>query len=98
MNFCRALEAIQRTHFRHIITGNESWFYFEYRHTLQSSVSRDGVPQRVDPAIGTAKLMLTAIRSVNGFHLLDLMSSEYRFNAQHFVEHVMAPLVQTAFP
>jgi hypothetical protein len=31
----RALEAIQRTHFRHIITGNESWFYLEYQHASQ---------------------------------------------------------------
>jgi hypothetical protein len=24
---------MQRTHFHHIITGGESWFYFEYQHT-----------------------------------------------------------------
>jgi hypothetical protein len=42
--------------------------------------------------------MLTAIWGVNGFYLLDLMPSEYRFSAQYFVEHVMAPLVQTVFP
>jgi hypothetical protein len=33
--FLRALEAIQRTHFRHIITGDESWFYLEYQHASQ---------------------------------------------------------------
>jgi hypothetical protein len=42
--------------------------------------------------------MLTAIWGVSGFHLLDLMSSHCRFNAQSFVEHVMVPLVQTVFP
>jgi hypothetical protein len=30
-----APEAMQRTHFRHIITGDESWFYLEYQHTSQ---------------------------------------------------------------
>jgi hypothetical protein len=35
--------------------------------------------------------MFTAIWGVNGFHLLDLMSSESRLNAQYFVEHVIAP-------
>jgi hypothetical protein len=27
-----ALEAMQRSHFRHIIAGDESWFYLEYQH------------------------------------------------------------------
>jgi hypothetical protein len=52
----------------------------------------------VDPAIGTATFMFTVIWGVNGFHLLDLMSSECRFHAQYLVEHVLAPLVQMAFP
>jgi methylmalonyl-CoA mutase N-terminal domain/subunit len=93
-----ALEAMQRTHFHHIITGDESWFDLEYQYTSQWSVSRDEVPQRVGPAIDTAKFMLTAIWGGNGLHLLDLMPSQCRFNAQYFVEHVMAPLVQMAFP
>jgi hypothetical protein len=86
------LEAMQRTNFRYIITGDESWFSLEYQHASQWSVSRDEMPQRVDPAIGTAKFILTAIWGVNGFSLLDLMPSQYTFNAQYFIE----PLVQTS--
>jgi hypothetical protein len=47
----RALEAMQRTHFHHIITGDQSWFYLEYQYASEWSVSRDEVPRRVDPAI-----------------------------------------------
>jgi hypothetical protein len=61
-------------------------------------VPRDEGPQWADPAIGTAKFMLTAIWGVNGFHLLDLMPSQCRFNTQYFMEHIMPPLVQTVFP
>jgi hypothetical protein len=89
---------MQRTHFRYIITGDESWFYLEYQNASQWSVSRDEVPQKVDPAIGTAKFIFTAIWDVNGFHLLDLMPSQCRFNTQYFMEHVMTPLVQTIVP
>jgi hypothetical protein len=64
----RALEVMQQPHFRHIITGDESWFYLEYQYASRWSVSRDEVPQRVDPAIGTAIFMLTAICCVNRFH------------------------------
>jgi hypothetical protein len=56
-----------------VITGDESWFYLEYQHASQWRVSRDEVPERVDPAIGTAKFMFMAIWGVNGFRLLDLM-------------------------
>jgi hypothetical protein len=82
---------MQRIHFGHIITGDENWFYFEHQHASQWSVSRGEGLQRVDPAIGTAKFMFTAILGVNGFHLLNLMPSECRSNAQYFVEHVMTP-------
>jgi hypothetical protein len=56
-----ALEAMQRAHVRHTITRDESWFDLEYQHTSQWSVSCDEVPQRMDPAIGTAKFILMAI-------------------------------------
>jgi hypothetical protein len=57
----RALAAMQRTLFRHIITGDHSRFYIEYQHASQWSVSRNEVSQRVDPVIGTIKLLFTAI-------------------------------------
>jgi hypothetical protein len=64
-----------------MITGNESWFYLEFQYASQWPISRDEVPQRVDPSIGTTKFMLTAIWGGGGFHLLDLMPSECIFDA-----------------
>jgi hypothetical protein len=52
----------------------------------------------VDQATGTAKFMLTAIWDVNGFHLLDLVPSQCKLNAQYFVEYVLVPMVQAVFP
>jgi hypothetical protein len=68
------------------------------QYASQWPVSRDEVPQRVHPVISAAKFMPTVIWGVNSFHLLDLMPSQCRFNAQYFVEHVMAPLVQAVDP
>jgi hypothetical protein len=42
--FLCALEAIQQTHFHHIITGDESWFDREYQHASQWLVSRGEMP------------------------------------------------------
>jgi hypothetical protein len=47
--------------FHHIVTNDEGWFYLEYQHASPCSVSREEVPQRVNPAIGTAMFMLTDI-------------------------------------
>jgi hypothetical protein len=94
----RALEATSRILFRYIISGDEGWFHIEYQHAPQWSVSRGEVPQRMDMAIGTTLFMRTAIWGVSGFHLLDLMPSQCRFNAQYFVKHALAPLVQRVFP
>jgi hypothetical protein len=94
----RVLEAMQRTHLRHIITNNESCFSREYQHTSEWSVSCDEVPQRMDPAIGTTKFMLMAISRVIGFHLPHLMPSHCRFNTQFFMEDAMTFLVHMVFP
>jgi hypothetical protein len=50
------------------------------------------------PGYRPAKFILTALWGVNGLQLLDLIPSKCRFNAEDFVKHVMAPLVQTVFP
>jgi hypothetical protein len=92
------LEVMQQTFFRHIIMGDESWFYLEYQHASQWSVFRDEVLRRVDLVIGIVQFILTAIWGVKGFHLRDLMLSQCRLNAQYFVEYVMALLAQTVFP
>jgi hypothetical protein len=93
-----ALEVMQRRHFHHIVIGDGSWFYLEYHHASQWSISRDEALQRVDPDIGSAMFMLTTIWGVNGFHLLYSMPSQCIFNARYFLGHVMAPLLQTIFP
>jgi hypothetical protein len=57
----RALEAMQRTDFHHIITGDDSWFYLEYQHASYWLTSCNKLSQKEHPAIGTAKFVLTAI-------------------------------------
>jgi prophage DNA circulation protein len=72
---------MQRAHFRHIITGDESWLSLECQHASQWSGFRDEVHQMVDLATDTAEFMCTAIWGVNGLHLRDLMPSQCKFNA-----------------
>jgi hypothetical protein len=43
----------------------------------------------MNPVISTAMLMPTVIWGANGFHMLDLMLLQCRFDSQSVVEHVM---------
>jgi hypothetical protein len=84
--------------FRNIHTGDESRFAFEYQHSAKWSVFREDVPSRVRQDIGTKMFMLIVSREVDGFHVVDLMTSQRSFNSEYFVNHGMAPTITKVFP
>jgi hypothetical protein len=47
--------------------------------------------------IGT-KIMPTVIWGIDGFHVVDLMTSQLSFSSEYFVSHVLAPTVAKLFP
>jgi hypothetical protein len=93
-----ALERMAASAFRDIVTGDESWFYFCHHLSTQWSISREDVACAVIPGINTSKFMLAIIWEVSGFHVVDLMTSQDRFDSQYFVDHVMIPLTQKIVP
>jgi hypothetical protein len=80
--------------FRNIVTSDESLFAFELQQFTKWSTSREDVPQRVRQQIGTRKVMLTVIWGVHGFQVADLMTSQYSFDSQYFMDNIMVPLVE----
>jgi hypothetical protein len=42
--------------------------------------------------------MLAVIWGVDGFHVVDLMTSQCCVNSEYFVSHVLAPMVGKVFP
>jgi hypothetical protein len=92
------LEALQKTNFRKVVPGDESWFCLETGYFAQWSVCRDDLETNTKPLIGTPKFMLTVMWGIKGFHVVDLITSQNQFNSQYFVEHIMMPFVQEIFP
>jgi hypothetical protein len=43
------------------------------------------------------KFMLTIIWGVDGFHVVDLMTSQHSFNSEYFMSHVLTPMVVKVF-
>jgi hypothetical protein len=65
---------------------------------MQWSICREDVDFAVTSTINTPKFMLTVICGLGGFHVVDLMTSQARFNLLSFVDHVMKPLIRRIGP
>jgi hypothetical protein len=79
------------------VTGDESWFTVELQQSAKWRTNREDVPQRVRQQIGTRKFTLTVVWGVDGFHVVDLMSSQSSFDSQYFLNNIMVPLVEKVF-
>jgi hypothetical protein len=91
-------ERMEASNFRNIVTGNESWFTFELQQSTKWSTSHEDVPQRVRQQIGAREFMLTVIWGVDGFPVVDLMTSQPTFDSQYFLDNNIVPLVEKVFP
>jgi hypothetical protein len=57
----RVLKENQKTGFANIITGDESWFYFEYPHQSVWDPSRDEVLEKIKQKIDMEKCLISVI-------------------------------------
>jgi hypothetical protein len=74
------------------VTRDKNYFYVEF------SVFPIDAPPRVRTTIASRKFMLAVIRGVMGFDVVDLMTTQKRFNSEYFVEHIIKPLVNESYP
>jgi hypothetical protein len=92
------LERMEANNVRNIVTGDESWFALELQDSAKGSTSREHGPQKVRQQIGTRKFMLAVMWGVDGFHVVDPMTSQRSVDSQYFVDNMMVPLVEKVFP
>jgi transposase len=88
------LEQQQPMDFEHIITGDESWFYFYNPPDSAWAESRDTLPERIRRKIDTEKCLISVLWSVNRIHhLIDVLPG-MKSNNSFFCDVVMAGLIQ----
>jgi histone-lysine N-methyltransferase SETMAR len=83
------LEEAQSTGFRQFVTGDESWIYLSYASRAVWTISQDKVPTREKQKISTKKFMPTVFGSVDGFHVVEFLPTDTKFNTAYFVEHII---------
>jgi hypothetical protein len=84
----------QKKGFAQIITGDESWLYFDYLHQSVLVSSRDDVPERIKSKIDTEKCLILVIWSVNGIHSLLDVPKGTTYNSIFFCDVVVSDLLE----
>lgn len=93
-NMLIELQKQAKSDFKFVITGDESWFYFNYSHTHLWSHDNDNVPQRVNLGTCSSKLMLTIMWSVDEFFVVEWLENGMKFNSQYFCNIILEKLIE----
>jgi hypothetical protein len=80
-----------------IVTGDESWFTFDYPHSAKWTIHREEAPERARQQIDTRQIMFIIILGVGGFPVIDLMTSQRSFDSQYFMNDVVTLLIANLF-
>jgi hypothetical protein len=93
-----ALQVQEHDQWHNVITGDESWFYFEYvpdRLWISSLVNAPDVPNRT---IATEKHIVTVFWNPDGFRVVTILPKGASFNTAWFIDGNLLPLRDQFFP
>ena len=66
-----------------IITGDESWFYFNSYHDSEWVSDKSQVSVAINKKISSKKAMFTIFFSYQGFHLIEVKGDDYNFDSYY---------------
>jgi transposase len=98
MRMITYLEAAKNDGWRHIVTGDESWFIMDQAPRRMWSLTEDEVATKPRTTIATKKFMYTIMWNPHGFHVIDLLPSDAKMNSTYYTSNVLEPLHQNFFP
>jgi hypothetical protein len=85
----QALRNGQSQNVSHIMTGNESWFYYNYESPTMFASARDEVVPRVSPTIGSKTVMVTIFFTANRLvKLVDLPQGQ-TYHKDRFTHEIL---------
>jgi histone-lysine N-methyltransferase SETMAR len=87
------LESLNGTDFSTIITGDESWFFYEYSLTSAWARVRDDVPKRANQNFQAKKCLISILWSPAGIHSLLAVPKGTTYNSLFFCAQVVPDLV-----
>jgi hypothetical protein len=67
---------------------DELWFYYTTAHECICFPTDEKVPERERQTVQSTKLMLAIVGNPNGFHLIEVLPNECKFNASYDVKNL----------
>jgi histone-lysine N-methyltransferase SETMAR len=91
------LRAHAHDNWRHPVTGDESWFYYECLRDRIWTARDENTPEVENKTIASTKTILTFLWNPHGFHVAIRLPPGDSFNASWFIDQNLVPLVQGFF-
>jgi histone-lysine N-methyltransferase SETMAR len=85
----------KRHNFQHIMTGDESWFFYAYDSPAMYAQERTSVIPRISPAIDTKKTMITIFFTGDQLIHLAALSRGMNFNKEYFINEILEGIHQS---
>jgi hypothetical protein len=92
------LHAAQRDIWHHIVTSDESWFFFDTLPRRMWTLSRDDMATKPRQQIQSKKFMFLIICNPTGFYVVDRLPNDTKMNSAYFVTNILTPLEEVIFP
>jgi histone-lysine N-methyltransferase SETMAR len=95
VEMCRDLLVAVKSDLNVIITGDESWCYWEYENDFVWTTPCADRPRKARKTIEKRKIMLIVFWSIQGFHLIHFLPENCTVNAAYFLTNIITPLNAT---
>jgi hypothetical protein len=92
------LHAVEHDGRHRLVTGDESWFFFETSSRRMWTLSRDDMVTKPKSQIQSKKFMFTIIWNPTGFYVVDRLPNDTKMNSVDFVTNIFPPLEKAIFP
>jgi hypothetical protein len=88
----------ERDGWHHLVTGDESWLFFNISPRRMWTLSRDDVVTKSRLDIQSKKLMFRMIWNSSGFYAINRLLNHTKMNNAYFLTNMLIQLEQVIFP
>jgi hypothetical protein len=86
------LHVAERDGWHHLVTSDESWFFFDTSPRRMWTLSRDDVATKTRQQIQSKKFMFTIICNPTRFYVVDRLQTDTKMNSDYFVTNILISL------
>jgi hypothetical protein len=87
------LHIAERDGWHHLVTADESWFFFNTLPCHMWTLSRNDVITKPRLDVQSKKFMFTIIWNPSGFYVINILPNDTKMNSAYFVTNIFIPFI-----